>query len=182
MAAPKLTQNRSARNALTVDFIRAALSYDKRSGVLRWKVRSDARRCWNVRHAGNVAGCIDDKGYRKISVNGCLVSAHLLIWFYITGEWPEHEIDHANGNRSDNRWSNIRLATPSQNRWNSRKSTRNTSGFKGVYWCEVMNAWSAQICAGGKRTYLGCFKTARMAHAAYCDAANRLHGKFARHN
>lgn len=182
MAGAKLTHNRSARNALTLNYVRAALAYDKRTGVLRWRSRRDVRPCWNERHSGKVAGTITSQGYRRININGCLVIAHVLIWFYVTGEWPQHETDHVNGKRADNRWRNLRAATCHQNRWNSRKCRRNKSGFKGVHWSKAMKSWCAGICARGVSFHLGFFRTAQQAHAAYCDAATRLHGEFARHN
>jgi hypothetical protein len=77
----------------------------------------------------NMAAAIDYS-----ALTGVLYREHRLAWLYMTGEWPTHEIDHINGDRVDNRFCNLREATASENRWNSRKRVNNTSGYKGVSW------------------------------------------------
>jgi hypothetical protein len=108
------------------------------------------------------------------------VLAHRLAWYFVFGEFPEQHIDHINGDKTDNRIQNLRLANPAQNSWNMRKSVRNTSGFKGVSWDEKNRLWCAQIQTHGKNKKLGRFSTKELAHAAYIDAAKKLHGDFAR--
>lgn len=90
------------------------------------------------------------------------------------------QADHIDGDGLNNRRSNLRLATPSENARNQRRSRDNTSGFKGVWWHKGRRKWQAQIMAGGRQQYLGLFNTAEAAHAAYCEAAKSLHGEFAR--
>jgi hypothetical protein len=92
----------------------------------------------------------------------------------------EFEVDHINGNGLDNRKTNLRLATSSQNRWNTRKQTNNTSGFKGVYYHKRSKKWRAQIKLSRKKFHLGHFNTPEEAYAAYCVANERLHGEFGR--
>lgn len=98
----------------------------------------------------------------------------------MTGENSQKQIDHINGNRADNRWLNLREADSCQNRQNMKRSSRNTSGFKGVSWHERGQKWMAQIACRGGREHLGLFDTIEAAYAAYCAAAKRLHGEFAR--
>jgi len=90
----------------------------------------------------------------------------------------EMQVDHINHNTLDNRKSNLRLCTPYQNQYNSRKQRNNTSGFKGIYKNKNGLRWIAKIQFCGKGQYLGTFDTREEAHAAYCEAALRLHGEF----
>jgi hypothetical protein len=106
--------------------------------------------------------------------------AHRLAYLYMTGEWPPAGIDHRDTNRSNNRWNNLRAATQLQNSTNSSIRIDNTSGYKGVYWHIGARKWRAQIVSKGKIHLLGYFSTPQAAHRAYCEAAIRLHGEFAR--
>ena len=92
----------------------------------------------------------------------------------------ERQVDHVNSNGLDNRRSNLRLATASQNQHNQRRRCDNTSGFKGVYWHKERAKWRARIKLIGHHKHLGYFDTPEAAHAAYVEAANRFHGEFAR--
>lgn len=90
------------------------------------------------------------------------------------------EIDHRDGNGLNNRRSNLRVATSSQNKQNQGIRADNTSGFKGVTWVKRDRKWQARIEVGGKRRFLGLFKTPEAAHAAYVAANAELHGSFGR--
>lgn len=92
------------------------------------------------------------------------------------------EVDHIDGDGLNNRRSNLRCATKSQNQRNSRRNCLNTSGFKGVHWYESKRRWQAQIMLNKKQHHLGYFKTAEEAHSAYVAASERLHGEFGRTN
>jgi hypothetical protein len=89
-------------------------------------------------------------------------------------------MDHKNLNRADDRWSNLREATASQNQANILKKSSNTSGAKGVCWRKDSRKWQAQICINGKRRYLGSFDT-REAAAAYAAAAKEHFGNLRGH-
>ena len=94
---------------------------------------------------------------------------------------PENcEVDHINGDGLDNRRSNLRLATSSQQKMNTAIRSNNKSGFKGVSWNTARQRWRATISANGKYHDLGTFKTPEQAHDAYLLAAATLHGEFAR--
>ena len=105
--------------------------------------------------------------------------AHRVAWVMTHGEWPKEMIDHINGDRSDNRLCNLRQATRSQNLINSKLSSRNSSGFRGVSWCSAKQKWDARIYSATKLRLLGRFKTKEEAIAAYAAAAAELHGDFA---
>jgi len=93
---------------------------------------------------------------------------------------PGEEVDHIHHLTLDNRKSELRLCTGSQNQQNRGAQSNNTSGYKGVCWNKQKQKWMAQICLNGKRKNLGLFATPELAHEAYCKAAYELHGDFAR--
>lgn len=131
------------------------------------------------RPAGEAAGALNRvNGYTYVSVRLRKVLVHRAIWAMTHGEWPVLDIDHINGDRSDNRLANLRVATRQQNIGNSGKRRNNTSGYKGV--TAYKGRWRAQIGAAGYRKALGVFDTPELAHAAYCAAARVAYGDFAR--
>lgn len=168
---------------LTRERIRELLSYDPETGIFTWLRRPGIDRCtntWNTRFVGTVAGSINDQGYRVICIDRSDYRAHRLAWAYANGDWPSAEIDHINGDRSDNRIANLRQASRGENMRNSRKRRDNTSGRKGVTWDNRERKWHARIKHAKKCRSLGYFNTAEAAAQAYADAARRLHGEFAR--
>jgi hypothetical protein len=152
---------------IDVHDLRRSLSYDEKTGVF---TRVKSRR---------PAGYRDPRGYIQIWIGKKNFKAHRLAWMYVHGEWPELDIDHVNGEPSDNRIENLRLATRSQNLGNARLSKRNSSGFKGVTWWASRRKWASRIRVDGKGRRLGLFESAEEAHAAYCAAAARMRGEFA---
>lgn len=127
-----------------------------------------------------VDGNLSSKGRRRVKIHNVCYEAHRVAWALHYGWWPQTFLDHANGDPTDNRIANIREASPLQNRANSKKQMRNTSGYKGVVWNKARKKWQAEIGARGKLKYLGLFPTAEGAHAAYTRAAVKLFGEFAR--
>ena len=151
------------------------LRYEPDTGKFFWTVVR-----WRKIRIGDPAGFIAPSGYLEIRYNYQNYRAHRVAWYLHNGEDPKAlQIDHINGDRSDNRISNLRLATPTQNARNMRKRKGTTSIYKGVHWYERKGKWRAQIRANGKENHLGYFATELDAHLAYCAAAARLHGEFA---
>lgn len=107
--------------------------------------------------------------------------AHRVLWALHYGDTPHQQIDHANGVPYDNRISNLRLATRSENAMNKMASCRNTSGAKGVYWRKRTQKWVPRITVSGKEVYLGVFNTFEEAVEARRAAAGKYHGAFANH-
>ena len=101
------------------------------------------------------------------------VLLHRAAWLLRTGNWPEHDIDHWNGDRADNRWGNLREATPGQNRQNLAAQTAKGK-LRGA--TRRHQKWVTQIkVPGGTTKHLGVFATEEEAHAAYCKAKQELH-------
>ena len=165
----------AGKKPITAQRLRGILHYDPETGVLRWR---HSRGGW-VRE-GQEAGSIEVQGYRQIKINRRSYKAHRLAWLYMTGEWPPHEIDHDNLDRSDNRWKNLRDATNSQNGANRRAQANNTSGFKGVSWHKASGKWRATIGIGKLHRHIGLFDDPVAASVAYANAAEQHFGNFAR--
>jgi hypothetical protein len=132
--------------------------------------------------AGKRAGSPDANGYLIVNVDGQLYKLHRLIWLWMTGKIPPDEIDHRNRDVLDNRFTNLRCATRSENNHNRSKNKNNRSGFKGVSYSAMIKnrPWRATISANGKFVHLGRFATKAEASRAYNSAAHRMHGEFAR--
>ena len=139
---------------LTQERLKELLHYDSDSGVFTWRV---SRR--GVKHVGVVAGCVHtnkNTGYRHIfiRVDRLLYKAHRLACLYMTGRWPESEIDHEDHDATNNRWNNLSEATHSQNQKNMSKPSDNTSGVVGVSWHKTYSKWVARINFNGKSLFL----------------------------
>jgi HNH endonuclease/AP2 domain len=157
------------RPRLTRARLRELLHYDEDTGEFRWWKRVGNEAC-----LGGVAG------YVRICILGRTYRAHQLAWLYVKGRWGRPLIDHRDGDSTNNRWSNLRRATLSQNSANSRRPRNNTSGYKGVMLCRESGRWLARISKDGRKIYLGMFATPEAAHDAYVAAARKLFGEFAR--
>lgn len=168
---------------ITHDELLKVIYFDPETGVFRWLARQGSdhlTKSWNTQNAGVIAGVKASGGYVQIGIHGKRYSAHRLAWLYVHGKWPAAEIDHKNGNRADNRISNLREATRGQNSANRGRMSSNKTGFKGVFRSRLPNRWSAEIKTNGRRHYLGHFDCPLKAAAAYAAAAAKFHGEFAR--
>jgi hypothetical protein len=150
------------------------LKYQADTGTFFWRV--DTKNT----SAGDIAGSRQSRGYWHVKINRRLYMAHRLAWLYVTGDWPLAHIDHINGDRSDNRFANLRIGTNAENVRNSKMRSNNKCGYKGVHYKKAIKKFVAQISADGRVYHLGVFKTAAEAHAAYWKAAQERFGKFAR--
>lgn len=115
-----------------------------------------------------------------IKISGVAYMAHRLAWLVMTGADPDLDPDHKNGVPWDNTWENLRPATFTQNKANSRTYKNNKSGYKGVSWNKREQAWVAQISLGRKVRHLGYFTDPKEAHDAYATAARESFGEYAR--
>lgn len=154
--------------------VRRLLSYDPESGVFTRLVSTGGAA------AGSVAGYVAVRGNRSISVNKKRFAEHRLAWFFMTGEWPKNEIDHIDGNPLNNRFSNLREATSSQNKQNRHKArSDNKHGLIGAYKhcvsAKGVTRWRARIQVDGVVKHIGLFDSAELAQAAYIEAKRQLH-------
>lgn len=127
-----------------------------------------------------VASPNGNHGYNQVSLLGRPYLVHRVVYLIVTGRWPRHEMDHINQDKTDNRWSNLRTASHSQNGANKGRGRTNRSGYKGVHLCSFTGLWRARIKLKGKSTCLGRFTSPEAAHAAYAKASRRIHGAYAR--
>lgn len=155
---------------LTAERLREVLHYDPENGQFTWLIS----RRGHIK-AGSIAGCLDDRGYRGIKIDQILCRAHRLAWLYMTGAWPDCEIDHINQLKYDNRFSNLRAVNRRQNEQNKLMRSDNKSGFKGVSLHKASGKWQAFISVRGKSIYLGKYDDPLAAHKAYCSAAKLWH-------
>lgn len=167
-------------NTLTQDQLKTLLHYDPDTGVFTWLPRDvslfKTRQIWTMwrgRYLGKVAGCVNAKGYIEVRVPGKLYKAHRLAFLYMTGAFPEGEVDHINHIRDDNKWDNLRVVTGKENQQNRKLTPRHTSGIMGVSWDNVQNKWRAKIHVEGRIKYLGRFATLKEAAAARKQAEKK---------
>jgi hypothetical protein len=164
-----MTQARS-NPALTAHRLRELLSYNQETGVFTWRVSRGGV------SAGAQANSKDHRGYMRVRIAGVDYATHRLAWLYVTGSWPDHEIDHINKIKTDNRFANLRDVTATINMQNQIAAmTHGKSGFLGVTWHKNGQRWQAQIKVSGKNIHLGLFSTAEDAHGAYLSAKRALH-------
>lgn len=165
--------------AIPVSRLREALAYDAQTGAVTWK--EDRK---NGKPVGSVAGSLKSTGYRHIRIDGRMCQEHRICWALHYGKWPEGNIDHINGDPSDNRLENLRCVSQAANNRNARRRRDNTSGVTGVLWYKAQGKWGAKINRDGKPVFLGlhasmedAIAARRLAEAEYGYHSN--HGRAA---
>ncbi|HDS1649005.1 TPA: HNH endonuclease [Stenotrophomonas maltophilia] len=143
--------------------IKNALDYDPGTGIFRRR-RNTSR----LGRAGAVAGSLNVEGYRYIKIGSKCYKANRLAWLFVHGAWPTMFVDHINGRKDDDRIANLRLCTNSEN-------CQNRSRAKGAYKTKKGPGYFSVVTVNGTRHYLGRFRTAELARAAYVEAKARLH-------
>lgn len=150
---------------LTQERLRYFLSYDPETGVWTWLNPPNH----NTRLKGQQAGNRRNDGYLRIRIGGCLYYSSHLANLYMTGFLPKEEMDHKDRDPSNDKWTNLREATSSQNKFN-----RTYDGLRGVY--RSGSNWYASV---GRSNYLGLFKTLEEAIVVRDAEALRAGGDFA---
>ena len=154
---------------LTQERLKELLHYDPEIGVFTW-----------IGHRGSsIPGGIAGKahnGYLRFRIDKKTYAAHRLAWLYVTGANPRNQVDHINGIRNDNRFSNLRQATAAENKQNIRLAlSTNTSGLLGAHFHKRRKKWTSSVMRDSVRVRLGYFSTPEEAHAAYLAAKRELH-------
>lgn len=153
---------------MDISILREAVSYDQDTGFFHWKASKRGRL-----PGANPIGTRCN-GYLVIGINYRRFYAHRMAWAYVHGVWPELEIDHLNGIKTDNRIANLRQATRTTNSENKRWAMASSrSGLLGVR--PSLKKWAAYIQVKKQVRYLGTFPDPESAHAAYVAAKRQLH-------
>lgn len=122
---------------------------------------------WNARYADHEAlASITNQGYLEGTIFSKSYLAHRVIWLLVTGDSPEF-IDHVNGDRSDNRWNNLRIVTKQENNQNRAKPKSNKTGYIGVSYDATRGKYKAYIQHKGQQIHLGMFSSSEEASLAY---------------
>lgn len=152
------------------------LKYEPDTGRLFWKLARGGIA------QGEEAGWLDkSSGYKRISIYGRVKYAHVIAWELFHGISPDGQIDHANGDKTDNRISNLRQCSPAQNAQNRRNRVDNKSGVKGASWNSSRRKWSARVTVNKKVCFLGFFSNISDAEKEITKFRNKHHGEFANH-
>lgn len=149
--------------------LRQLFNYCELTGVFRYAEKT----CRKV-VVGKVAGALKN-GYVRIYINRIGYLAHRLAWVYSHGREPSDCLDHINGNRSDNRITNLREASIAENNQNRVPFKKNSSGHQGVNWDASSSKWRAKVYLKGKCIDLGHFSDKEDAAKAYRDEKQRIH-------
>jgi hypothetical protein len=158
---------------ITQERLKEVLSYDSETGVFVWKERNKK---YTKRLNGKEAGCLRPDGYKTIVIDQRKYPAHRLAFLYINGSMPKFQIDHINGNGSDNRTCNLREANNAENQQNKYNChSDNYSGLLGVSFYKERNVFYSRIQINGKQKHLGYFDTPEEAHKAYLNKKRELH-------
>lgn len=160
------------RNDIPIATLREKFSYDPDSGIISWRIARPGR------YAGARAGTVMTNGYIYIKIDQVYYLAHRIAWALVQGQWPTSKLDHRDGCPTNNKLSNLRLASDTQNGCNKRVQRNNRTGVKGVF--THGKRYTSRVGYRGKSYYVGYFDTVEEAKAAREIVARRLHGEFAR--
>ena len=149
---------------ITQKRLQSLLHYDPETGHFTHIVNRTHKK------AGEIAGAINQNGYVVITLDGRHYYAHRLAFLYMTGSFPENQVDHINRVRSENSWYNLRAVTSAENNRNASIRKDNKSGYAGVSQARYSKRWVGAVSIGGKRKQLGTFDTKEEAAKAVADA------------
>ena len=146
--------------AVDLEKLNEYIQYDPLTGIIIWKKDKGNRKAGSV-----VGGKFGKEGYLRMKIFGKNYLSHRMAWLLSYGSIPNDEIDHINQNTSDNRLSNLRLVSGSENKKNKKRYKNNSSGIVGVRWYSKTSRWVASISIDGNQIHLGYF-------AEFSDAVN----------
>ena len=124
-----------------------------------------------LKDASKAGPSISTRGYRQISIKNRTYLVHRLAWLYVHGDWPKQTIDHIDGDKLNNRISNLRDVSAAVNNQNRRYAfSNNKAGVLGVNFHAPLGKWRARFKIDGKQKHVGYFESSDEAHAAYLEA------------
>jgi hypothetical protein len=177
ISAQEASQNVGApkkwKPEITGNVLEQMLTYNPDTGIFVWRISDLAE--------PPIAGTLKQHGYIWIVICGVGVYAHRLAWLWMSGCWPRELIDHINGDKSDNRFCNLREANKMQNMMNQGARADSKTGIRGVTWHKENKNWIVRIRANGdKYLHLGSFADFDEACARRKEAEKQYYGQFAR--
>ena len=143
-------------NQLTRDRLCELLDVDTEKGIFVWKHTMGGKA-----KKGQEAGALTAGGYVSIRIDQRDYLAHRLMWLYVYGGMPLINIDHIDRDRTNNKPTNLRLATEKQNGENRSLKSNNLSGHRGVYFRKYLKSkpWHVNIMNNRKTIHIGYFAT-----------------------
>ncbi len=170
---------------LTAGIVRELLDCDIETGEMRWKERDvkwfkqgkrtaeHSCKIWNTKNAGQKASRLNpgSGGYFRVRIFNKFYPSHRIIWLWHYGKWPDHQIDHLDGNPANNKIDNLADKTNAENGKNRKMHAKNISGYPGVSWCTREQKWKASVNIQGKPKHLGYFEIKEDAYSAFLEKA-----------
>lgn len=160
---------KNKQDCITQSELKDIMTYDSESGLFKRITSKNIRK--------EYAGSLHHSGYLSVVIKYKNYLLHRLAWLYMTGEYPHAEIDHIDGNKINNRFNNLRKASPQQNQQNRYKAHKqNITGLLGAHYNKANNNYRARIMMNRTEIYIGTFNTAEEAHEAYLSKKKDIHG------
>ena len=151
------------------------IKYNPSTGEMNWKNSGRGIK------KGGLVGSVKSDGYigvgASIDKKFKLLKAHRIAWFIFYKELP-NVIDHINGDRADNRITNLRNCTQQENTRNQKQKKGSKSKYKGVSWNKILNKWQSKICVNNLSIHLGYFNKEEQASEAYEVKAKEIFKEF----
>ena len=159
---------------MNIDRLRDAFDLDADTGMLRWKIAHQKVR------VGQAAGSVNGNGYLQVQIDRQVLQVHRVV-FALAYDWLPEMVDHVDGDPLNNRPSNLRAATRSENQRNRKTNANSAVGVKGVCWDSRSRKWRVRVQFAGKQQHIGLFADLNDADRAARAARGKFHGEFARH-
>lgn len=174
------------KKTLSHKLLLECVSYNKETGIFTWKKRplshfktEMACKTFNTRFCSAVCGSKLSNGYMKVRLFGADYLSHRMAYFYVNGVFPQNQIDHINGVRTDNKFANLRSVTNKENSHNRQQLNKNSStGLTGVTFDKARKLFVSSIQIDGKHKHLGRFKSKEEAYEAYLKAKRMSNTSF----
>jgi hypothetical protein len=159
---------------ITQNRLKEVLDYNPITGIFIRKIRI------NKVKAGSIAGTKTAQGYLSVSIDGRPYLLHRLVILFMTGSFPEKQVDHINGIRTDNRWMNIRNVSVQENSFNRVPNKNRELQVKNVYWIPKLKRYRVKMKINKITTHFGYYDDLELAELVAKEAQQKYHGVYAR--